>query len=87
MRTISRSVSARELRDGLSEVVGRVSYTHERVGVTRHGKLAAVVISVEDLELLEQFEEARELAELRAAKTADDGGRVSLEELTAELAE
>jgi len=56
------------------------------VGVTRHGKLTAVVISVDDLELLEELETARDVAEFAAARAADDGGRVSLDELRAEVA-
>jgi prevent-host-death family protein len=86
MDTLSESVSTRALRDELADVVGRVSYGHERIGVTRNGKLAAVVIGVDDLELLEQLENARDLAEYRAAKAADDGRRVSIEELFTEFA-
>ena len=56
-----------------------------RIGVTRHGKLAAVMISVDDLELLDEFEAARDAAEFTAAKAADDGGRVSLDEQRAQL--
>ena len=85
MDTISRSVSTRDLRDDWADIVGRVSYGFERVGVTRHGKLAAVIIGPDDLELLEQLEAARDLAEFRAAKAADDGGRVGLDELRGEL--
>ena len=85
MNTLDRSVTTVALRDELADVVGRVSYAHERVGVTRHGKLAAVVISVEDLELLEALEDARDAAEFRAAQAADDGTRVSLAELRDEL--
>ena len=85
MDTLSESVSTRALRDDLADVVGRVSYGHERIGVTRNGKLAAVVIGVEDLELLEQLENARDLAEYRAAKAADEGRRVALDELLAEF--
>ena len=85
MDTLSESVSTRALRDELADVVGRVSYGHERIGVTRNGKLAAVVIGVEDLELLEQLENARDLAEYRAAKAADEGRRVALDELLAEF--
>lgn len=81
MNTLDRSVTTVALREELAAVVGRVSYANERIGVTRHGKLAAVVISVEDLELLEALEDARDAAEFRAAKDADDGARVSLAEL------
>lgn len=85
METLDRAVTAAELRDGIADVVSRVAYGHERVGVTRHGKLTAVLIGVEDLALLEQLEVARDARELRDAKAADDGTRVSLAELQAEL--
>lgn len=87
MKTISRRVSTGDLVNGFADVVGSVGYGKERVGVTRYGKLAAVMISVEDLELLEQLEDARDLAEFRAAKASDDGSRISMDELAAELAE
>ena len=85
MNTISRSVPSRDLRDKLADILGGVTYGSERVGVTRHGKLTAVVISVDDLELLEELEAARDVAEFRAAKAADDGERVTLDELRAEV--
>lgn len=86
METITRSVPSKDLRDSLADVLGGVAYGSERVGVTRHGKLTAVVIGVEDLELLEELEAARDARELRAAKAADDGGRTSIDDLRAELA-
>ncbi|KJL26096.1 Phd-YefM [Microbacterium oxydans] len=86
MNTISRSVPSKDLRDSLADVLGGVAYGSERVGVTRHGKLTAVVISVADLELLEELEAARDAAEFAAAKAADDGQRVSLDELITEVA-
>ncbi|QOQ39759.1 type II toxin-antitoxin system Phd/YefM family antitoxin [Trueperella pecoris] len=81
MNTITSEVSTRELRSQLSDVLGRAMYAGERIGVTRHGKLAAVVVSVADLEALEEFEMAQDVAAYRAARAEDDGGRVSLDEL------
>ncbi|MSS85457.1 type II toxin-antitoxin system Phd/YefM family antitoxin [Actinomycetaceae bacterium WB03_NA08] len=86
MDTLSAEVTTRELRSQLSEVLGRAMFAGERIGVTRNGKLAAVVVSVEDLEALEAFEMAQDLAAYREAKSTDDGTRVSLEELRADLA-
>lgn len=86
MTSLSRSIASKDLRDNLADVLGGVAYGSERVGVTRHGKLTAVVISVADLDLLETLEDARDAAELRAALEADDGGRVTLDELRADLA-
>ena len=85
MDTVTSSVSARELRTELSTIVGRVAFGHERIGLTRNGKLTAVVIGVEDLELLERLEDAEDLAAYREAKAADTGERISLTQLRDEL--
>jgi prevent-host-death family protein len=86
MDTITRRVSTRELRDQLADVLGRATYAGERIGVTRNGKLAAVVVSVADLEALEEFEMAQDIAAYRDAKAADDGERVTLDELRRNIA-
>lgn len=44
----------RAVRDRLSEFVDRVQRQHERVVITRNGKPAAVLISPEDLDALEE---------------------------------
>lgn len=56
-------------------------YGGERIGVTRNGKLSAVVVSVADLEALEEFERAQDVAAYRQAVANDDGQRVSLAEM------
>jgi prevent-host-death family protein len=85
MDTVTSEVSARELRGHLADVLGRAMYGGERVGVTRNGKLAAVVVSVADLESLEAFEMAQDIEAYRKAKAEDDGGRVSLDKLRSSL--
>lgn len=85
METVTSEVTTRELRGQLADVLGRTMYAGERIGVTRNGKLAAVLVSVEDLEALEAFEDAQDVAEYRAAKAEDDGVRVSLDELRRDL--
>ncbi|WP_434969886.1 type II toxin-antitoxin system Phd/YefM family antitoxin [Microbacterium sp. bgisy207] len=86
MDSVTTEVSTRELRSQLSDVLGRAMYAGERIGVTRNGKLAAVVVSVADLEALEAFEMAQDVAAYRQAKAEDDGTRVTLDELRADLA-
>lgn len=86
MGSMEREVTTRELRSQLSDVLGRTMYAGERIGVTRNGKLAAVIVSVADLETLEEFEMAQDVAAYREAMQSDDGARVSLDELRAELA-
>lgn len=81
METVTSEVSTRQLREQLSDVLGRAMYAGERIGVTRNGRLAAVVVGVADLEALEEFELAQDVAAYRDAKATDDGQRVSLDEV------
>lgn len=85
MSSLNDELSTRELRSQLADVLGRAMYGRERIGVTRNGKLAAVVVSVEDLEALEAFEMAQDVAAYEEAKAEDDGTRVSLDELRRHL--
>ena len=48
------SESLRTVRDRFSEFIERVSTQHERVVITRNGSPAAVLMSPEDLESLEE---------------------------------
>jgi prevent-host-death family protein len=48
------SVPLSEVRSTLSSVVERVEATHERVTITRNGRPAAVLISPDDLDALEE---------------------------------
>lgn len=43
-----------EVKNRLSEVVDRLEREHGRVVITKHGRPAAVVLSVDDLEGLEE---------------------------------
>jgi antitoxin YefM len=49
-----KTTSLADARTQLSRYVEDVVQTHERVTITRHGKPAAVLISAEDLEALEE---------------------------------
>ena len=44
------------------------------------------MVSVADLEALEEFEMVQDVAAYREAKASDDGSRVTLDELRADLA-
>ncbi len=48
------TVPLSDVRSTLSSVVERVEATHERVTITRNGRPAAVLISPEDLDALEE---------------------------------
>ena len=82
-------ISISEAREGLAEIVNRVAYGHERVVLGRRGRALVALIPAEDLELLEQLEDA---ADLRGAIEAladpeNQGPPVTLAELRARIAE
>ncbi|TWE11778.1 prevent-host-death family protein [Rudaeicoccus suwonensis] len=84
MSEFTSQVSVADLRTTLSDTINRAAYGHERVGITRRGKVTAVLVSVEDAIRLEQLEDEADLAAYRAAKAADDGTRISLDDLLAD---
>ena len=76
----AEQMSLADVKNRLSEVVDRLEREHGRVVITKHGHPAAVVISLDDLESLEEtldvmdsaqlLEDIREsLAELGAGST------------------
>ncbi|NOX31030.1 MAG: type II toxin-antitoxin system Phd/YefM family antitoxin [Actinobacteria bacterium] len=71
--------SLRNVKDRFSEFVDRVHREHERIVVTRNGRPAAVLISPDDLDSLEETLEVlgdqrlvKELIEAEAAVAAGD---------------
>ena len=71
--------SLRNVKDRFSEFVDRVDREHERVIVTRNGRPAAVLISPDDLdsleetlELLSNADAIRDLVEAEAAVASGD---------------
>lgn len=68
-----------EARDHLSEFVSDVERTHDRVTITRHGHRAAVLISAEELDSLEEtidiLSTPGALEDIRAAQAELDAGQ------------
>jgi prevent-host-death family protein len=70
---VMTKVSTAEARKRFSDVINRASYGKERVALTRNGHTLAVLIPVEDLEMLEALEDrvdaeeaSKVLAEMKA---------------------
>ena len=75
----------------LSEIISSVQETHERVIVTKNGKPAAVIISPDDLEALEEtlavLSDPEAMAAIRAGEeAADQGDFISEAEIRAAVA-
>lgn len=54
MASAAEHMSLADVKNRLSEVVERLEREHGRVVITKHGRPAAVVLSIEDLEGLEE---------------------------------
>lgn len=70
-----------DVRAQLSKYVDQVVSTHERVTITRNGKPAAVLISAEDLESLQET-----LYWAGQPPVDEDGETVGIDEARADLA-
>lgn len=68
-----------EVKNRLSEVVEQVEIEHARVTITKHGRPAAVLISADDLESLEEtlalLSDPDVLAQIRASRADVDAKR------------
>jgi prevent-host-death family protein len=65
-----------DIRNNLADAINRVAYGGERIVLERRGKGVAVLVSMQDLDLLERLEDE---ADVKAAKKAlKEKGRVSL---------
>ncbi len=61
-----------DLRKNISDIVGRVFYGGERIAIEKNGKPACVIISVEDLKLLEAIEDQIDIQAAREALQRND---------------
>lgn len=79
-------IGVTQLRSALSATVNRVQYRRERVVVERRGKPVAALVSVEDLELLEELEDRLEDLEADRAEGESVGeSRIPWERIKADL--
>lgn len=82
--TTADHVPLAEVKNRLSEVVDRLEREHGRVVITKHGRPAAVMLSLEDLESLEETLAVLSDPELVAAiREATAGGTTRLSKLEA----
>jgi len=75
--------SISQLKNALSEFLNRAAYGQERIIIASRGKPKAAIISIKDLRLLEELEDA--LAAREALEAHAAGETISWEEAKAEL--
>jgi prevent-host-death family protein len=85
---MSETLPLAEIKARLSEIVDLIEEQHERVTLTRNGRPAAVLISPEDLEALEDtldlLSDPKAMREIEQARTDIGAGEgIGAEELKA----
>jgi prevent-host-death family protein len=78
-------IGVSDVREHLSEIVDRTRYTHERVVLTKRGRDVGAIVPMEDLRLLEMFEDQIDMDLARQALTEAGDERVSYESLRKKL--
>src|SRR5215472_3696661 len=80
--SLSEQMSLADVKNRMSEVVERLEREHGRVVITKHGHPAAVLMSIEDLESLEEtldiMDSADLLADIRASLADVAAGSVEV---------
>jgi len=69
-----------EIKKRLSEIVDGIEERHDRVVLTRHGRPAAVLVSPDELESLEEtldlLSDPRAMRDIRKAEAAVEAGEI-----------
>ena len=76
-------LSATELKKELSEAINRVQYQGERIILHRRDKDVCVLVSLDDLKLLQAIEDRLDARD--AEEALKDPRRIPIEDLKAEL--
>lgn len=84
------TVSSKEAKDNMSEILNRVAYGHARFKIARHNKDVAIIISIEEWDqiekILQKLEDEEDIREAEAAlKEVEEKGTVPLDEMKKRL--
>lgn len=79
--TPEEQLSLADVKNRLSEVVERLEREHGRVVITKHGRPAVAMLSIDDLESLEEtldiLSKPELMAQIREAEAEASGGRTT----------
>ena len=77
------TVSVAHVKSHLSELVAKSSFGHERFIITRRNKPVAALVSLKDLQIIEQYEERQGLLAVAGKWPGFEEVSASLEDLEA----
>lgn len=77
-------ISTADARKNFADIVNKVAYGKEPIVLTRRGQDVAALVSIDELELLQQIEDHIDIEDAKQA-LADSGGNISAEEVWKQL--
>lgn len=80
-----RHTSASALRSTLSDTLARVSHGGERIIIEKNGKPAAALVSIADLEWIEELEAREEEEDIKALEATRDEETIPWDEVKKSL--
>ena len=81
---MTRTISTADARKTFADIVNKVAYGKESVVLTRRGQEVAALISIEELELLQQIEDYIDIEDAKKA-LAEPGRNIPAQEVWKQL--
>ena len=81
---MATTISTAEARKNFADVVNKVAYGKEPIVLTRRGQEVAALVSIDELELLQQIEDRIDIEDAKKA-LAEPGDNISSEEVWKQL--
>jgi len=86
---MTKKISSVDAKNNWGDTISRVQYGKERIAVTKKGKSAVAIVSLDDLHLLEQIEQMEDELDIKLAlkrlREAKESDMLSWEEVKKEL--
>jgi len=81
---MSTTISTVDARKNFADIVNKVAYGNEPIILTRRGQKIAALVSMDELELLQQIEDHIDIEDAKKA-LAESGENISAEEIWSQL--
>lgn len=80
------TLSCREVKDHMAEILNRVAYNRKRYKIARHNKEMAIILSIEEWKaiekVLQKIEDDEDIQEAQVAlKEIEEQGSISFDEM------
>ncbi len=81
---MTTTITTAEARKNFADIVNKVAYGKEPIVLTRRGQEVAALVSIDELELLQQIEDHIDIKDAKKA-LAESGDNISAEEVWKQL--